>query len=133
MTQSSTIHNHLLKSYYLIFLLAGDKVISRVIGVSSAEEVAAVLKRRPLLWDNLHANDYDAKRLFLGPYQGRPPGLAQQLAGVLSNPNCEFSANFVAIHTLAQWSRCTVDAIPSKYFVHFLNRLITEPIEFSKF
>jgi len=25
------------------------------------------------------------------------------------NPNCEYGANFVPIHTLAQWSKCTVD------------------------
>ena len=31
------------------------------------------------------------------------------LAGVMTNPNCEYGANFVAIHTLAQWSKCSVD------------------------
>lgn len=32
-----------------------------------------------------------------------------KLRGVLTNPNCEYGANFIAIHTLAQWSRCNVD------------------------
>ena len=27
----------------------------------------------------------------------------------MTNPNCEYGANFIAIHTLAQWSKCTVD------------------------
>ena len=27
----------------------------------------------------------------------------------MTNPNCEYGANFVAIHSLAAWSRCTVD------------------------
>ena len=27
----------------------------------------------------------------------------------MTNPNCEYGANFVAIHSLALWSRCTVD------------------------
>ena len=31
------------------------------------------------------------------------------LAGVMTNPNCEYGANFIAIHTLAQWSKCRVD------------------------
>ncbi|XP_054273322.1 protein O-GlcNAcase isoform X2 [Macrosteles quadrilineatus] len=87
----------------------GNKVISRVISVESIEEITDVLKRPPLIWDNLHANDYDQKRVFLGPYQGRSPDLIPKLRGVLTNPNCEFGANFVAIHTLAQWSRCNVD------------------------
>lgn len=69
-----------------------------------------ILRRRPLIWDNLHANDYDHKRVFLGPYSGRSTRLIPHLRGVLTNPNCEYEANFVAIHTLAQWSRCTSDA-----------------------
>jgi len=31
------------------------------------------------------------------------------LNGVMTNPNCEYGANFVAIHTLAQWAKCRVD------------------------
>ena len=27
----------------------------------------------------------------------------------MTNPNCEYGANFIAIHTLAQWSKCSVD------------------------
>ena len=29
--------------------------------------------------------------------------------GVMTNPNCEYGANFIAIHTLAQWNKCNVD------------------------
>ncbi|KAK9501522.1 hypothetical protein O3M35_012229 [Rhynocoris fuscipes] len=88
----------------------GSKVISRIVSVESIEEVTEVLRRPPVIWDNLHANDYDQKRVFLGPYQGRSPDLIPRLRGVLTNPNCEFWANFVAIHTLAQWSVCLSDS-----------------------
>lgn len=81
-----------------------------------------MLRRPPVIWDNLHANDYDQKRVFLGPYSGRSPDLIPKLRGVLTNPNCEYGANFVAIHTLAQWSRCNVDGKRdpsiSKYIVY---------------
>lgn len=87
----------------------GPKVISRIITPASIDEVAEVLRRKPVIWDNLHANDYDQKRLFLGPYSGRSVVLLSKLNGVLTNPNCEYGANFVAIHTLAQWSKCTSD------------------------
>nr|CAG4647690.1 EOG090X01OH [Moina brachiata]SVE92862.1 EOG090X01OH [Moina brachiata] len=87
----------------------GPKVISRIITPASIDEVAEVLRRKPVIWDNLHANDYDQKRLFLGPYSGRSAVLLSKLNGVLTNPNCEYGANFVAIHTLAQWSKCTSD------------------------
>ncbi|CAI6368457.1 unnamed protein product [Macrosiphum euphorbiae] len=87
----------------------GQKVISRSLTTESIREITEVLRRPPVIWDNLHANDYDQKRVFLGPYQGRSPDLISQLRGVLTNPNCEYGANFVAIHTLAQWSKCTSD------------------------
>nr|CAG4646837.1 EOG090X01OH [Megafenestra aurita]SVE92239.1 EOG090X01OH [Megafenestra aurita] len=87
----------------------GPKVISRLISPASIDEIAEVLRRKPVIWDNLHANDYDQKRIFLGPYSGRPSTLLTKLKGVLTNPNCEYGANFVAIHTVAQWSKCSVD------------------------
>lgn len=87
----------------------GQKVISRILTKENIQEITDVLRRPPVIWDNLHANDYDQKRVFLGPYSGRSPDLIPKLRGVLTNPNCEYGANFVAIHTLAQWSRCNVD------------------------
>lgn len=86
--------------------LIGPKVISKNISLSSIDEVASVLCRPPVIWDNLHANDYDQRLLFLGPYEGRSSELIPRLNGVLTNPNCEYGANFVAIHTLSQWSKC---------------------------
>nr|CAG4641483.1 EOG090X01OH [Eurycercus lamellatus] len=88
----------------------GPKVISRLITPASIDEISDVLRRKPVIWDNLHANDYDQKRLFLGPYSGRPSSLLSKLKGVLTNPNCEYGANFVAIHSLAQWSKCSADS-----------------------
>jgi protein O-GlcNAcase/histone acetyltransferase len=93
----------------LFLFVSGQKVISRSLTTESIREITEVLRRPPVIWDNLHANDYDQKRVFLGPYQGRSPDLISQLRGVLTNPNCEYGANFVAIHTLAQWSKCTSD------------------------
>ncbi|XP_073681784.1 protein O-GlcNAcase [Garra rufa] len=84
-------------------LWTGPKVVSQDISVASIEEVSAVLRRPPVIWDNIHANDYDPQRLFLGPFKNRPTELIPKLRGVLTNPNCEFEPNFVAIHTLATW------------------------------
>lgn len=33
--------------------------------------------------------------------------------GVLTNPNCEFESNFVAIHTLGTWVRCAKGDLPT--------------------
>lgn len=90
-------------------LWTGDKVISKKLTIESMQEITETLKRPPVIWDNLHANDYDQKRVFLGPYQGRSPELIPFLRGVVTNPNCEFHANTIAIHTLARWSKCKTD------------------------
>uniref|UniRef100_A0A3Q2GMF2 protein O-GlcNAcase n=1 Tax=Cyprinodon variegatus TaxID=28743 RepID=A0A3Q2GMF2_CYPVA len=69
----------------------------------------SVLQRPPLIWDNLHANDYDTRRLFLGPFKGRDPHIRSHLRGLLLNPNCEFEANYIPLHTLGSWYRAEKD------------------------
>jgi len=86
-------------------LWTGPDIISETIPLDSIREVASVLRRRPVLWDNLHANDYDMRRLYLGPYSGRPANLRAEVKGILLNPNCQFAANFVPVHTLAAYAR----------------------------
>ncbi|XP_030306582.1 protein O-GlcNAcase-like [Calypte anna] len=81
----------------------GPKVVSQELSATLLEEVEGVLRRRPIIWDNLYANDYDCRRVFLGPYTGRAPGLMARLGGLLLNPNCELQANFIPIHTLGTW------------------------------
>ena len=93
-----------------MLLILGDKVISQVITTESIIELSKVLRRKPIIWDNIHANDYDHRRVFLGPYSGRPVELYKYLNGVLTNPNCEFEANFVAIHTFATWCQVAGNA-----------------------
>lgn len=42
----------------------------------------------------------------------RPTDLIPKLKGVLTNPNCEFYPNFVAIHTLATWCKAPTEGGP---------------------
>lgn len=88
---------------------SGSRVISRLITDESIDRLSRVIRRAPVIWENLHANDYDKRRIFMGPYSGRTTSIISKLKGVLTNPNCEYEANHIAIHTLAQWSRCTND------------------------
>uniref|UniRef100_A0A672MQB8 Protein O-GlcNAcase-like n=1 Tax=Sinocyclocheilus grahami TaxID=75366 RepID=A0A672MQB8_SINGR len=118
------IAEHFVKSCFLVLrfcslvdfinafaCLTGPKVVSKDISVESIEEVTKILRRAPVIWDNIHANDYDQKRLFLGPYKGRSTELIPRLKGVLTNPNCEFESNFVAIHTLATWYKSNMNGV----------------------
>ncbi|XP_064275156.1 protein O-GlcNAcase-like isoform X2 [Passer domesticus] len=96
-----TIGQELLPGIAVIW--TGPKVVSQELSAELLQEVEAVLRRCPVIWDNLYANDYDCRRVFLGPYMGRAPGLMSRLQGLLLNPNCELQANFIPIHTLGTW------------------------------
>lgn len=85
----------------------GPEIISREITVAHIQDLQKVLRRKPLIWDNLHANDYDGRRFFCGPYAGRPAELRREVAGLLANPNCEFVLNYVPLRTLAEFVRCS--------------------------
>lgn len=82
-------------------LWTGPEIISREISVEHIADITRVLRRKPVIWDNLHANDYDGRRFFCGPYSGRPLPLRQAVGGLLSNANCELPLNFIPFRTLA--------------------------------
>lgn len=82
------------------FFWTGPEIISETISSEHLSEINAVMNRRPLLWDNLNANDYDPSRPQLGPYSGRAKDLPALTSGVLLNPNCQFELNFIPLHTL---------------------------------
>jgi hyaluronoglucosaminidase len=56
-------------------LYCGSDVVSQHASVRSvqnlSQERTPTLTRQIVLWDNLYANDYCPRRLFLGPWQGR--------------------------------------------------------------
>ena len=85
----------------------GPEIVSREISVAHVRELQGILRRMPLLWDNLHANDYDGRRFFCGPYAGRPPAVREEVAGILVNPNCELPLNYVPLLTLGTFLRGT--------------------------
>lgn len=84
----------------------GPDIVSREITLAHVQDLQTLLRRKPLIWDNLHANDYDGSRFFCGPYSGRPLELRGMVAGLLSNPNNELPLNYVPLRTLAEFA-CT--------------------------
>jgi protein O-GlcNAcase/histone acetyltransferase len=100
----STIGRELLPEIDVFW--TGPEIISREITVAHVRELRNILRRKPLIWDNLHANDYDGRRFYCGPYAGRPPELRDEVSGLLSNPNNEFPLNYVPVRTLARFVHC---------------------------
>lgn len=104
----------------------GPEIVSETIPAESIVELREVLGRRPLIWDNLHANDYDIRRVYLGPYDGRPDAMRAQVRGVITNPNNEFEANFIPIRSLALYASserydaaAAYDAMVAAWLSHF--------------
>ena len=88
----------------------GPEIVSPEISVVHIRQWRRILRRKPLLWDNLHANDYDGRRFYCGPYAGRPLELRSEVSGLLLNPNNEFPLNYVPLRTLSEFVRCPVSA-----------------------
>ncbi|HTN97206.1 MAG TPA: beta-N-acetylglucosaminidase domain-containing protein, partial [Nordella sp.] len=76
---------------------------SEEITAQSLKDLACVLKRKPVIWENFHANDYDIRRVYAGPLGGRKADILPEIAGFITNPNNEFEANFPAVHTLGHF------------------------------
>jgi protein O-GlcNAcase/histone acetyltransferase len=81
----------------------GPEIISSQISQNHIDTLTDILRRPPLIWDNLHANDYDGHRFYCGPYSGRPLELRSGVKGILHNPNNEASLNFVPWKTLSDF------------------------------
>jgi protein O-GlcNAcase/histone acetyltransferase len=90
----------------------GPEIISSEISVEHVESLSQILKRQPLIWDNLHANDYDGTRFYCGTYSGRPLELRGAVRGILHNPNNEAPLNFVPWKTLSDYLRAETDWDP---------------------
>ena len=52
-------------------LYCGSDVVASIASVESILEAVSVCHQRLILWDNLYANDYCPRRLFVGPWTGR--------------------------------------------------------------
>jgi hyaluronoglucosaminidase len=59
-----------------------------------------------LIWDNYPVNDFDPERLFLGPFLGRDPRIAEgKCAGLIANAMVQAIPSKLALATIADW--CT--------------------------
>jgi len=97
-------------------LWTGLEIVSAEISVESIERLSRRIRRPPVIWDNLFANDYDFSRLFCGPYSGRSRELRQVVRGILINPNNEYPINFIPLKTLAAFLTGEGEWKPSEAF-----------------
>nr|MBA2529058.1 beta-N-acetylglucosaminidase domain-containing protein [Euzebyales bacterium] len=89
----------------------GPRVCSPTLTLDHTREVAAVLRRPVLYWDNHPVNDGDMRHdPHLGPVRGRDPRLPEAASGLLANLALQPEASHVAVATVADYC-----ADPSRY------------------
>lgn len=81
----------------------GADIVSETIDRASLVEVGRALRRKPFVWDNYHANDYDLRRVHAGPLAGRDRDILDVVDGWITNPNNEFEANFTVVATTGRF------------------------------
>ena len=90
----------------LIFWTGPGGVFSETIDLASAQGLSRVFGRKILVWDNYPVNDGGLrKNLFLGPYTGRAPDLAEAAAGIFLNPMYLPNANYLPLYTAGRYFR----------------------------
>jgi len=96
-------------------LWTGQEVCSPCIEADHARGFGAAVRRKPLICDNYPVNDYDRRRLFLGPLLNRSADLSEAAGGLLSNPMNEAEASRIALLTIADytWNSHAYEPLPS--------------------
>jgi hypothetical protein len=99
-------------------LWTGPEIVSAEISTEWVERLSHRIRRSPLIWDNLFANDYDFHRVYCGPYSGRPRDLRRAVRGILINPNNEYPLNFIPLRTFAAFLHGNGEWKPRDFFLN---------------
>lgn len=93
------------------FFWTGNRVISNSYSESDMDTVAALIGRRPILWDNYPVNDgrLTSSHLHLQPFTGRPAALSQWTEGHCVNPMNQPELSKLVLMTLGELYRSGVD------------------------
>lgn len=86
----------------------GSWVLNEAITSEQADQVAKLIGRKPLIWDNYPVNDYTyvvkkAPQLLLGPLENRSGDLGEHSVGLIANPMIQPESSKIALATVAQY------------------------------
>lgn len=102
----------------------GPLICSRTIPQEDARRFAAVLKRKPLYWDNYPVNDAAmVGELHIRPYRGRDPKLQELAEGIILNPMPLFEASKFGLATAARYLNDPTSYDPDEAFEWALGTL----------
>lgn len=79
-----------------LLLYCGSDVVARHIDMENFSPAGNPLKHHTVIWDNLYANDYCPRRLFVGPWTGR-----HNVEDILLNPTGHVHTDCLLIELMA--------------------------------
>lgn len=83
----------------------GRAIVSPDYRASDLAPLRRVTGVRPVIWDNLYANDYCPGKIFLGPFADRPASLRAITAGMLLNPTGLYHTDLFLLEVLGGFLR----------------------------
>jgi hypothetical protein len=92
----------------------GKHVVSRSITARDIAKITALLRRKPLIWDNLFANDYIPDTILRFPYRNRSKTMLQTTAGILFNPMNQYEQSKPLLYTAAQFVKDPKRYVPCR-------------------
>ena len=96
----------------VLVLWTGKHVVSKKITVFDVDKITKILKRNPLIWDNIFANDYIPGMILNFPYRHREPEIVERVKGILINPMNHYEKSKPLIYTAAKFFKRPHDYIP---------------------
>ncbi|MBX2882390.1 MAG: beta-N-acetylglucosaminidase domain-containing protein [Granulosicoccus sp.] len=98
-----------------LILYSGSDIVSRTLSKEFDQLLRIHSEHRTVAWDNLYANDYCPRRLFVGPWQGRCG-----IKNVLLNPTGMVHTDCLLLDMMASCdaSSCTDDIVPAVLLRH---------------
>jgi hypothetical protein len=93
----------------------GKDVVSKRITEDDVNLITTIIGRKPLIWDNIFANDYIPGIILRFPYHGRDPGIIDKVSGILLNPMNQYLRSKPLIYTAAKFFHNPYNYKPDKY------------------
>lgn len=90
----------------------GPRIVSKRIDSSHLKKITRIIKKKPLIWDNLFANDYIPKTILSFPYRYRTPEIVEKTFGILINPMNQYRASKPLIFTVAEFIKNPNQYVP---------------------
>ena len=88
--------------------------MSKRIDAAHLQKITVITRRKPLIWDNLFANDYLPNTILDFPYRYRTPLIIEKTCGILINPMNQYKASKPLIYTVAEFIKHSDKYIPRR-------------------